>query len=251
VIIVGRGGGSVEDLWAFNEEIVARAIAAAPVPIVSAVGHEVDVTIADFVADLRAPTPSAAAEIVVAATQEFCNRIDRLSGRLRAAARSHLQRRRTSVHVVSSRRGLALFPARIAMKARYTSDLAHQLRRTAQDMVGQRRRRERTVRQRLDVRDPTRRLALLRTRLGVAQERITGAAAFGRHRAEARFRALVGRLESLSPLAVLARGYAVCWNAGKTAILRDAGSVARGDAVRITLSRGELACTVEETTESS
>ncbi|HXH07731.1 MAG TPA: exodeoxyribonuclease VII large subunit, partial [Vicinamibacterales bacterium] len=79
VIIVGRGGGSVEDLWAFNEEVVARAIAGAPVPVISAVGHEVDVTIADFVADVRAPTPSAAAEMVVARKDEYCARIDRLA----------------------------------------------------------------------------------------------------------------------------------------------------------------------------
>ena len=87
VIIVGRGGGSIEDLWAFNEESLARAIAASPVPVISAVGHEVDVTIADFVADLRAPTPSAAAEMVVTAKEEFCARIDRLQGRLEAAMR--------------------------------------------------------------------------------------------------------------------------------------------------------------------
>src|ERR671915_1126439 len=78
VMIVGRGGGSLEDLWAFNEEVVARAIFACPVPVISAVGHEVDFTIADFVADVRAPTPSAAAEMVVARREELCNHIDRL-----------------------------------------------------------------------------------------------------------------------------------------------------------------------------
>ena len=83
VVIVGRGGGSIEDLWAFNEEVVARAIAGCPVPTISAVGHETDVTIADFVADLRAPTPSAAAEMVVARKDDFCARIDRLTQRRR------------------------------------------------------------------------------------------------------------------------------------------------------------------------
>src|SRR5437773_4903583 len=92
VVIVGRGGGSIEDLWAFNEEVVARAIARVPVPVISAVGHETDVTIADFVADLRAPTPSAAAELVVSAKDEFCGRIDRLEDRLRAAAHGRVQR---------------------------------------------------------------------------------------------------------------------------------------------------------------
>src|SRR2546423_317201 len=91
VLIVGRGGGSIEDLWAFNEEIVARAIAASPIPVISAVGHQTDVTIADFVADVRAPTPSAAAELVVARKDEFCGRIDRLEDRLRAAARGRVQ----------------------------------------------------------------------------------------------------------------------------------------------------------------
>src|SRR5215813_2856501 len=91
VVIVGRGGGSIEDLWAFNEEMVARAIARVPVPVISAIGHETDTTIADFAADKRAPTPSAAAEIVVAAKDEFFRHIDTLHARLRAAARARLQ----------------------------------------------------------------------------------------------------------------------------------------------------------------
>src|SRR3954466_14112133 len=98
VVIVGRGGGSFEDLIAFNQEPVARAIAAAPVPVVSAVGHEVDVTIADFVADLRAPTPSAAAELVVTAKDEFCARVSRLGERLHSSALAGIQRRRGGVH---------------------------------------------------------------------------------------------------------------------------------------------------------
>src|SRR5881275_3780253 len=99
VVIVGRGGGSMEDLWAFNEEVVARAIARVPVPVISAIGHESDVTIADFVADVRAPTPSAAAELVVSAKDEFCGRIDRLLGRLGAAARARVQGLSRRVHI--------------------------------------------------------------------------------------------------------------------------------------------------------
>src|SRR4029079_17970891 len=92
VIIVGRCGGSIEDLWAFNEEVVARAIAGCPVPTISAVGHETDVTIADFVADHRAPAPSAAAEMVVSRKDDFCSQIDRLSHRLALTMRGRLHR---------------------------------------------------------------------------------------------------------------------------------------------------------------
>src|SRR5947207_3287450 len=116
VVIVGRGGGSIEDLWAFNEEAVARAIAQSPVPVISAVGHETDLTIADFVADLRAPTPSAAAEIVVAAKDEFCGRIDRLRDRLRAAARAQLQTINHRLHAFDVRPAFAGVPGRVAMR---------------------------------------------------------------------------------------------------------------------------------------
>ena len=247
VIIVGRGGGSIEDLWAFNEERVAKAIAASPVPVVSAVGHETDVTIADFVADLRAPTPSAAAEMVVAAKQEFCNRIDRLGARLRAAARADLEKRRNRVHTLSSRRGLASFTTRLAMRGRHVAEVTHQFRAAIRGAIGARARAHRGLRQRLEQRDLARRLASIHGRLTVAEGRLSGAARLTQHRADARFRTLAGRLETLSPLAVLGRGYAVCWNGGKTAIVRSAASVAPGDAVQVTLAHGELGCQVVTT----
>ena len=244
VVIVARGGGSIEDLWAFNEERVAKAIAASPVPVVSEVGHETDVTIADFVADLRAPTPSAAAEMVVAAKQEFCNRIDRLGARLRAAARADLEKRRNRVHTLSSRRGLASFTTRLAMRGRHVAEVTHQFRAAIRGAIGARARAHRGLRQRLEQRDLARRLASIHGRLTVAEGRLSGAARLTQHRADARFRTLAGRLETLSPLAVLGRGYAVCWNQDRTAIIRRAADVQPGDGVRVTLGEGEIDCKV-------
>jgi exodeoxyribonuclease VII large subunit len=244
VIIVARGGGSLEDLWAFNEEVVARAIAASPVPVISAVGHEVDMTIADFVADLRAPTPSAAAEMVVAAKDEFCGRIERLAHRLQTAMRGEVQRRRAAIHVLTSRRGLAGWQARLAMRGRHVAELTHGLRRATEALVARRTREYQGRRIRLEARDVRRTLSSMRGRLTAADGRLAACAARLRDRAQARLVALAGRLESLSPLAVLSRGYAVCWNADRTAILRHASTLAPGDRVRVTLHEGELDCEV-------
>src|SRR5437867_2198607 len=138
VVIVGRGGGSIEDLWAFNEEVVARAIAGCPVPTISAVGHETDVTIADFVADLRAPTPSAAAEMVVARKDDFCTRIDRLGHRVDTAMNGRLHRMHARLGGVESRPGYAGFATRIAMRGRRADDLTHQLLRALRARLGRR-----------------------------------------------------------------------------------------------------------------
>ena len=244
VVIVGRGGGSLEDLQAFNQEPVARAIAASPVPVVSAVGHEVDVTIADFVADLRAPTPSAAAEMVVTAKDEFCARIARLTQRLRAAARSDVQHRRAAVHALTSHRGLAGWQARLAMRGRHVAELTHHMGRVTSVQIARRERAYRTLRLRLEARDLRRHLSTIRSRLGHASGRLGTAAGRTRHRAESNLASLAGRLGNLSPLAVLARGYAVCWNADRTVIIRSASAVAPGDRVRVTLHNGELQCEV-------
>jgi exodeoxyribonuclease VII large subunit len=244
VVIVGRGGGSIEDLWAFNEEAVARAIALSPVPVISAVGHETDVTIADFVADLRAPTPSAAAEIVVSAKDDFCSRIDRLHGRLGAAARARVQGLSRRVHAVGGRPAFAGFPGRLAMRGRHASDLTHTAARVMRAALSARDRRLQHLQRRLALFDPGRRLADVRTRLVSVDGRLRRAATTRYTRAAAQLGNCAGRLDSLSPLAVLARGYAVCWNAERTRVVRDAGNVAPGDNVRVTLAKGELWCEV-------
>jgi exodeoxyribonuclease VII large subunit len=249
VIICGRGGGSTEDLQAFNHEIVARAIAASPVPVISAVGHEVDVTIADHVADLRAPTPSAAAEIVVAAKEEFCARIDRLAHRLTSAARQAVQRRRGAVQATIARRGLAGWPAQLAMRGRHTAELTAALRAGMLARLARHRRDRHLAAQRLEALDPRRRFAALRGRLLADDERLRAAARRRCERAEARFRVLAGRLDTLSPLAVLARGYAVCWNDERTAALRRAANAPAGSRVHVRLHQGEITCEVLKTDE--
>jgi exodeoxyribonuclease VII large subunit len=221
VVIVARGGGSIEDLWAFNEEVVARAIAGCPVPTISAVGHETDVTIADFVADLRAPTPSAAAEMVVARKDDFCAHIDRLTHRVQSAMTSRLHRSESRLRSLEARS--MVIRTEVALRQRTYQSLWRAL-------------------ESFDLR---RRLGRIRTRLVAVDARLSGASARSRHRADGRLRASAARLEALSPLAVLGRGYAVCWNADRTAVIRDAAQASKGDRVRVTLGRGELDCHVD------
>src|SRR4029077_16009942 len=140
---------SIEDLWAFNEEIVARAIARVPVPVISAVGHETDVTIADFVADVRAPTPSAAAELVVSAKDEFCGRIDRLEGRLRAAVRARVQGLSRRVHMVDGRPAFAGFRGRAAVRGPHAAGRSHGLARIMRAAVTARERRRQQLERQL------------------------------------------------------------------------------------------------------
>ena len=246
VVILGRGGGSIEDLWAFNEENVARAIARSPVPVISAVGHETDFTIADFVADVRAPTPSAAAELVVARKDEFRGRIDGLLDRLRAAARGGIERRVRRIHVADSRPAFAGLPGRVAMRGRHTSELTHVLARLVRASLAARVRRLQQLERQLSTFDAGRRMAAIRTRLVAADGRLRIAGSRPHDRARARFQTTVGRLETLNPLAVLGRGYAVAWNADKTRVLRDASAVVPGDTVRVTLSRGEIEAKVSK-----
>jgi exodeoxyribonuclease VII large subunit len=251
VVILARGGGSVEDLWAFNDEAVARAIGTSPVPVIAAVGHEVDFTIADFVADLRAPTPSAAAELVVSAKEELCTSVSRLSQRLEVAVRGGVERRRAAVHALANRRGLAGWPARVMMRERHAEELAFRMRRALATGLQRHERTMQALRRRLEARELTRRFALLRGRLQAADAKLAAGVQRRTARGSACVQSLTGRLHTLSPLAVLARGYAVCWNEDRTRIVRDASTLAEGDRIRVTLDRGEIACDVRTTIPES
>ena len=247
VIIAGRGGGSMEDLWAFNEESVARAISASSVPIISAVGHETDFTIADFVADLRAATPSAAAELVITRKDEYRNRINRLSEQLRARTLMQIYEYRTDIRELEQRPGLSGLPGRVAILRRQITELAHNLARGSRDIHAIVERRYHALELRLEGQNLRRTFLKLLTQLVSSEGKLHEAVQQVAMKRRATLVELSGRLESLSPLAVLARGYAVCWDAKRLSILTNSKKITAGDSVRITLHRGELGCVVKDT----
>jgi len=249
VVIVARGGGSLEDLWAFNEEVLARAIVASPVPVITGIGHETDFTIADFVADLRAPTPSAAAELVVGRKDEFFAHIDRIGERLEAAIHHRLRRMETRLHALEARPGYAGFPGRLAVRGRHVSELAAELRQRMGQSIARRSRRHETLRRSLDQFDPRHRLAAVRTRLVSREAQLQAAVRRRISVMQGRFGTLAARVDGLSPLAVLGRGYAVTWDASRTRIIRDASTVKTGEQIHVTLERGELQATVTNAAE--
>ena len=242
-VILARGGGSIEDLMAFNDEAVARAIAACPVPVVAGVGHETDVTIADLVADLRAPTPSAAAEVVSSPWAEARARVTELTGRLAAGGRASV----TSGHLrlERARRGPVDPAERLRRLIQRVDDLRLTLAARAARRLTAAGHALETLRVRLSGTSPAIALPGLRGRTGALSERGARALVARLARDRAKLSGISGQLEDLSPVAVLARGYAVARKG--TAVLRDVEEVRVGDRVAVRLHRGELDCRVEET----
>jgi len=245
VVIIGRGGGSAEDLSAFNDEGLARAIAACAVPVISAVGHEVDFTIADFVADVRAATPSNAAELVIERADHFRTRIDRAAERLARGVERAVDGRAQRHDRLDLK--LRHWPLKIELRERDRQDLDGRLMAAAAGAIARARDRFESWRRRLERRDVRRVTAELRTRTMQADGRLRAAIALRRHHAERRAATLAAQLDALSPLAVLGRGYALCWNESRTGIIRSSAQVHAGDHVRVTLAEGELGCRVDET----
>ncbi|MBF8287936.1 MAG: exodeoxyribonuclease VII large subunit [Candidatus Rokubacteria bacterium] len=248
VIIVGRGGGSIEDLWAFNDEGVARAIAACRVPVISAVGHETDFTIADFVADLRAPTPSGAAELVVREKLAVIETLAGLYARLKQAVTAEVAAYRERVDFLSRRRVLT-DPARALRDLhRRLDELQGRLRLGLRSSQRQVRHRVALATGALRSRNPLARIAAGTALLGQLRGRLIASAAHSLKASRSRFAESVGRLESLSPLGVLARGYSLT-RLPSGAVVRSAGQVAVGDPLEILLYQGALGARVTDVKE--
>ena len=246
VVILTRGGGSVEDLWAFNDETLARTIAEAPIPVISAIGHETDYTISDFVADHRAPTPSAAAEIVVAKYTEFTERITQVSNRLKVATNRRFEQLHTTLNVVQNRPGLIAFSTRLALTARRVDDTSYRFTIHTRNTVSSLRQQLHARALRLEALDLGQQLPRIRVRLEALSGGLSRAIASANIEHRRKIERAVARLESLSPLGVLARGFSVCWNDARTKIVRKSKEVEVGDTVRVRLHDGELRCNVTE-----
>ncbi len=243
VLIVGRGGGSLEDLWAFNEEIVARAVYRSKIPVVSAVGHETDWTICDFVADLRAPTPSAAAELIIASAEELRGQIDALSHRLQRSLESLLAA--YDGRVEGLRRALHDPRTMLGHLAQRLDDLSGRLELGLSVAVARRRDRFARLNGELQHNDPAVRITALRQRLALLTARAEHSLVQRLEIIRQLFGDNAARLEVLSPLKTLARGYAIAARGDDGTVVTDAAVLAIGEQVLLRLHKGRVSCRVE------
>ena len=246
VLILARGGGSLEDLWPFNEERVARAIAGSRVPVVSAVGHEVDVTIADLVADLRAPTPSAAAEMVVRSKQEMAERIGALRARLVSAMRLRVSAAGDDLEEAGSARARQAVRDRLRDLALRLDDLTGRLGTRLHRASTEARHRLAILHERMTPGRLAARLQLRRAAAVSSERMLQSTIAARLQRGRDQTAGYAERLQALSPLAVLSRGYAICRLQATGAILKESAAVRIGDVVSVLLHRGSLGCAVTE-----
>jgi exodeoxyribonuclease VII large subunit len=243
LVIVGRGGGSLEDLWTFNEEAVARAIAACSIPLVSAVGHETDVTIADFVADLRAPTPSAAAELVVPMRQDLFERIAGCRAKSTQALRYRLAMLDRRLRQQGIERALNVLHRRVGRGLQRIDEQEFRLRERIRMAADVRERARRVLETRLKRFDMQLRLATGRRRLETATVTAAQCIRMRLTCRRGRLDQLAAKLSQLSPLRILERGYAIVSN--ETGIVKDSAAAPAGSQIHVRLAKGELDAAVK------
>jgi exodeoxyribonuclease VII large subunit len=246
LVVIARGGGSMEDLACFNDEMLARTIAGSALPIVSAIGHETDFTIADFVADLRAPTPSAAAEMVTAAQHRIEERVVALTARVHRASRFHLMHARQRYARLSAESVLIRLRDAVSRRDQRIDELHHRLVAAAQRRLRMPAQRLASLTERLRRQDVSVRIANTHRRLQRADERLLRVSTQMISIGHSRLNRAAARLEALSPLAVLARGYALVYAEDGT-LLRSAAETSVGQTIRARLAEGTLKAQVTET----
>lgn len=245
VLIVGRGGGSLEDLWAFNEELVARAIFKSRIPVISAVGHETDWTIADFVADLRAPTPSAAAELVCSSSEELSRHIEELASRLQRATDYCLQRLREQLH--GFKRALQDPVFLLGNLGQRLDDLNQRLENGVKNRLLRAAEQAGRQEQLLYSQHPTVAVNRLRQHVQLLSERAEHQLNSYLDNLKMKSAEKTARLDNLSPLKTLARGYAVAQRLDDGQVIRNAKQLSVGDMLKLHLHKGEVSCEVKTT----
>ncbi len=254
MIILARGGGSMEDLACFNDEALARTIAASALPIVSAIGHETDFTIADFVADLRAPTPSAAAELVTAAQHRIEERVQALEARVHRASRFHLMHARQRYARLSAESVLIRLRDGVSRRDQRLDELRLRLEAAAIRRLGMRSQHISVLTERLRRQDVALRIAATHRRLQTSAQRLQSTATRAVVTSQSRLSRAAARLDALSPLAVLARGYALVYlqdGAGSRTLLRSAAEVTPGALVHARLAHGTVEAKVTQSNPNS
>lgn len=246
VIIVARGGGSIEDLAAFNDEGLARIIAASHLPVISAIGHETDFTIADFVADLRAPTPSAAAELVIESKHQLAEHVAHLHQRLARAARYRLLMAKSQLSDLAQHGAFARMQDVIARRAQRLDELVYRMGANHQRLLHEYRQRLEIAAARVRHFDFRRSLAMTRTKLESGTDALVRAMRAALAAQQARLKQAVATLEALSPVKILERGYALVFDSSG-ALLKDASQLSPGDEVSARVAKGTFTAEVKKT----
>lgn len=248
--VIARGGGSLEDLWTFNEEVVARAIAESPIPVVSAIGHETDVTIADFVADLRAPTPSAAAEMIIGTKQEVLNRVDELATRAIQWTRYRFATLARRLNEQAIGRATTLLHRNLARRMQRVDDAEETLRNSIRRGIAERERRRRAGEEKLRYFDLRPRFRRDRERMTTAAARLQTLARADLNRHKQRLTALDAKLTQLNPRLVLSRGYAIALNE-KGEIVKEATAAPAGSDLKLMFANDGIRARVTQSPDNS